>query len=100
LPVLEAMQCGCPVICGNGGALPEVGGDAPVYVNVFKPLEMVMGLDSVQPPQKRLEMALRGYQQAKRFTWGKTVDQLAEVIRRLVYGTDIRRYPDALIARR
>jgi glycosyltransferase involved in cell wall biosynthesis len=84
LPVLEAMQCGCPVISGNGGALPEVGGDAPIYVNVFKPLEIVMGLDSVQFPQKRLEMALRGYQQAKRFTWTKAAQQLANVIRSIV----------------
>lgn len=84
LPVLEAMQCGCPVICGNGGALPEVGGDAPVYVNVFKPLELVMALDSIQNPQKHLEMALRGYEQAKRFSWKNAAQQVAQVIRSIV----------------
>ena len=28
LPVLEAMGCGCPVICSNASSLPEVAGDA------------------------------------------------------------------------
>lgn len=28
MPVLEAMALGCPVVCSNAGALPEVAGDA------------------------------------------------------------------------
>src|SRR3990167_11051261 len=33
LPVLEAMQYGCPVITSNVSSLPEAGGDAAVYVD-------------------------------------------------------------------
>src|SRR5437773_10739624 len=33
LPVLEAMACGCPVICSNASSLPEVAGDAAILVD-------------------------------------------------------------------
>jgi len=33
LPPLEAMACGCPVVCSNTSSLPEVVGDAAVLVN-------------------------------------------------------------------
>ncbi|HWT83154.1 MAG TPA: glycosyltransferase family 1 protein [Candidatus Acidoferrum sp.] len=33
LPVRDAMACGTPVICGRTGTLPEVAGDAALYVD-------------------------------------------------------------------
>lgn len=33
LPVLEAMACGCPVLTTRGSSLPEVGGEAALYVD-------------------------------------------------------------------
>lgn len=34
LPVLEAMQLGCPVVCARATSLPEVGGDAALYFDL------------------------------------------------------------------
>ena len=31
LPLLEAMSCGCPVICSNTSSIPEVVGNAAIY---------------------------------------------------------------------
>ena len=33
LPVLEALSRGAPVICSDRASLPEVGGDAVVYID-------------------------------------------------------------------
>lgn len=32
LPVAEALSCACPVVCTDGGSLPEVAGDAALIV--------------------------------------------------------------------
>ena len=37
LPVLEAMACGCPVLCTNCASLPEVAGDAAVLHRSLRP---------------------------------------------------------------
>ena len=34
LPVLEAMQLGCPVVCARATSLPEVGGHAALYFDL------------------------------------------------------------------
>jgi glycosyltransferase involved in cell wall biosynthesis len=46
LPVVEALAAGTPVICGTGGALPEVGGDAVSYVRPVTPAVLAAALRS------------------------------------------------------
>ena len=40
LPVAEAQASGCPVITSNTSSLPEVGGDAALYIEPDKPEEI------------------------------------------------------------
>jgi hypothetical protein len=44
IPLLEAMAFGLPIICSTAGALPEVGGEACLYVNATKPVELSAAL--------------------------------------------------------
>lgn len=44
LPVLEAMSCGCAVVCSNGGALAEVAGNG---AQVFDPLDVAGMADAI-----------------------------------------------------
>ena len=47
LPVLEAMQCGCPVITSNISSLPEVIGDAGIQINPQNNEELVKAYEKM-----------------------------------------------------
>ncbi|HLP27855.1 MAG TPA: glycosyltransferase family 1 protein [Candidatus Didemnitutus sp.] len=44
LPVLEAMQCGCPILTSTTTCLPEVGGDAVLYADPYSVDEISNGM--------------------------------------------------------
>jgi glycosyltransferase involved in cell wall biosynthesis len=44
LPVLEAMELGVPVLTSNTSSLPEVAGDAALYVNPYNIEEISLGI--------------------------------------------------------
>jgi glycosyltransferase involved in cell wall biosynthesis len=73
LPVLEAMAAGAPVVTSQVSSLPEVGGDAVVYVDpedevaIGAALERLLG-----SPAKRAELAARGRRRAAEFSWERT----------------------------
>ncbi len=68
LPVLEAMQSGCPVITSLEGSLPEVGGDAVEYVDANSELSIASSLKKVyEDKELRLKLSEKGLIQAKKF---------------------------------
>lgn len=81
LPIVEALASGCPVICGNLSSEPEVAGDAALYVDVCKPRDIATALDMLLDPACRLELAIKGYERARMFTWERMAESLAEVVR-------------------
>lgn len=84
LPVVEALACGCPVICGDGGSLREVGGDAPLYCDPTRPLSIAAAMNAALDPSERLKRAMAGMRHAKQFTWKRMAENVAEVIRAVV----------------
>jgi len=73
LPVLEAMACSCPVICSNTTSLPEVGGDAPVYIDPSSETELTKAILLVMNDKLlRRQMTEKGQRNIKRFSWEKT----------------------------
>lgn len=80
LPLLEAMSCGVPVLSSNGGALPEVGGEAVVYFNSKNNIQfesLVEEILSNKSLQQRLSKL--GLKQAKNFSWQKVAEQTIKV---------------------
>jgi len=82
LPVLEAMQCGCPVVASNATSIPEVAGDAAILV---EPLDMPALADAiyrVATDNKLREQLVRaGFQQARKFSWDQCASTMLKVIR-------------------
>jgi FkbM family methyltransferase len=80
LPVVEAMQCGCPVITGRNASLPEVGGEAVIYIDHTNADEMCDAILQVQTPRIRQHLITAGQQQASKFTWSAMAAQMQRVL--------------------
>jgi glycosyltransferase involved in cell wall biosynthesis len=73
LPVLEAMQCGTPVIAGNRTSLPEAAGDAGVLFDPFDESAIAGALTQViENPNYRAELRVKGLERAAAFSWRTT----------------------------
>ena len=80
LPVLEAMACGCPVITADNTSLPEVGGDAAVYVDAYSTEQLAFEMDRVASSVSFCEeLRQKGFAQCKKFSWDKTAAETEEV---------------------
>lgn len=72
LPVLEAMQCGTPVVTSTVSSLPEVGGDACLYANPHSVEDLTDRIRMVaQSPDVRKSMGQKGIERAKNFSWDR-----------------------------
>jgi len=81
LPPLEAMYLGCPVAVSPGGALPEVCGDAALYIDATDPQAWANGLASlIGDPERRARLIAKGRSQAEKFTWSKSCVRLREIV--------------------
>ncbi|GAX34867.1 FkbM family methyltransferase [Nodularia sp. NIES-3585] len=76
MPIIEAMACGCPVITTPNASLPEVAGEAAIYVNDDDVMGLADALCEIQKPSVRNVLINAGLTQAKKFSWTK----MAEII--------------------
>lgn len=84
LPILEAMNCGTPVLCANTSSIPEVAGEAAVLVDPYSEDEMAEAICRVLSNiSLREELCEKGLEQCKKFTWEKTAAQTYQIYRHL-----------------
>jgi glycosyltransferase involved in cell wall biosynthesis len=85
LVVLEAMARGTPVLAARATALPETGGDAAAYFDPGDPADLERQLTALLGDAAwRAELAQRGVERARGFSWEQTAAQTAAVYRELL----------------
>ena len=79
LPIIESMSCGTPVIASNTSSMPEVGGDAVIYVDPYDTGELAAAMHAVLGDcGLRARLSAAGLARAKRFSWENTARRTVE----------------------
>jgi len=77
IPVIEAMNAGVPVICSNTTSLPEVGGNAVLYVDPFSLSQIKDAMIRIfKDKELRDSLIEKGFVQKEKFSWDKTAELL------------------------
>lgn len=72
IPVLEAMNAGCPVIAVDASSIPEVAGDAALLIGSGAVEEIEAGICALMSDDYRQSLISKGFVQAKKFSWDIT----------------------------
>lgn len=80
LPVLEAMQSGCPVVTTHEGALKEVAEDAALIVDAYSQQSIADGVNLMFNSKKlQDEYIKKGIIQSRKFSWEKVAKETVAV---------------------
>ncbi len=81
IPILEAMQAGCPVLCQRSSSIPEVYGNVGNLVEHGSIEEFHSNLLKLEDPMTRQAIINQGFDNVKRFSWAETMSQTFEFYR-------------------
>lgn len=81
IPILEAFQCGSPVLTTRQTSLPEMAGDAALLVDGYSVPDIANGLLRLaSQPDLRVACRLKGFEQVKGFRWEITAKKVLDWI--------------------
>lgn len=82
IPPLEAQACRCPVVCSGEASLKEVCGESVIYCDPLSPADISDKIDKVRSSSElRRELVEKGQANIKRFSWEKSANMTASVIK-------------------
>lgn len=81
IPLVEAMYCHIPILAGNLSCLPEVAGDAALYVDPFDVDAIVHGLlELIQNEALYTDLKVKSAKRSTLFSWDKTAEGVWEIL--------------------
>ena len=81
MPILEAMSVGTPVITSNISSMAEIAANAALLVNPHEVGEISGAMERLYKDQNlRRDLASRGYERVKDFSWPKVAAQVMEIL--------------------
>lgn len=84
IPVLEGMASGTPVVTSNTSSMPEVGGDAAVFVNPDSTEEITEAIQILLSDENlRRENIEKGLKRAEMFSWKNTAKEVLNIYKRI-----------------
>ena len=83
LPIIEAMQCGAPVITSTTSCLPEVAGDAAVLVDPNSVDELFDAMNSIiTDSELHTKLKYASIKRARDFSWSNAAKETVEVYKK------------------
>lgn len=85
LPIIEAMQCGCPVITSQESSLAEISGSAAILFNPYYQKDLETKLQKLFTSltlQKK--HSLLGLKQSQKFSWEKTAQNTLSIYQQVI----------------
>ena len=81
LPILEAQACGTPVVCSMTSSMPEVAGDAALFVDPLD-VDAIAGAIERALSDRALcdKLIAHGFENVKRFSWEKSARQILSIV--------------------
>jgi len=80
IPPLEAMSCGCPVVCTNAASLPEVVGEAAELVDPLDVQSIAGGIWRVVSDREYADkLRLAGFGQVEKYSWEQSAARFKKI---------------------
>ncbi len=79
LPVVEAMACGCPVVCSALPVLREISHDSALFFNPESSDEIENAFERIQHEDERLTLVQKARAHAQSFSWEKAAQTLVRL---------------------
>lgn len=80
IPILEAFACDCPCIVSDVSSLPEVAGEAALYIDPTMPDSMTHAIEKlISNSTLRETLIQKGREQLTKFSWQRTITETVDL---------------------